>query len=497
MINYVENMTFAEMVDMSSIPAHALARRMHTNTETLEKVLSEAYESARESGKLIVDSDGISFDTGLASITLTKNTDFSSSFPCYLKFTMKDDYRERIFAQKITQLPESLDQVNLITKVMERLNQFVTGAEGEPSEELIARLKDGYLAARQAGAFTQHGAGFTFDTGIQTMRGEPIQAAIKPGIGIWTGTWGMNYVGYENIYTPGFFNSALKEFASLDDTYLTDIASLAKEEKWHFADEQGNPEILRNYISYTFYRLEKEDKICVNSTKDFAAFNTGLPSATYDDIYMCFKRKPGCDDQKWKYAGVCTAKGGSVWKKLIGAFNPLPAPARYFNRKEDVLFDMNKTIYTDAEHIIYDRLHRIPTAFLRPSFLGCERGIELLNSIDNGLAVVESYDELKGIVAENDEIFNDLRERLEQLVSKTVRIIRWNYRLAIPSYYPKGNNMSLLLPLDFMDTGKAQAALVVQMTESGNYMGHTLLNMRHAYLNARLISSQESSWLTA
>ena len=57
--------------------------------------------------------------------------------------------------------------------------------------------------------------------------------------------------------------------------------------------------------------------------------------------------------------------------------------------------------------------------------------------------------------------------------------------------------MSLLLPLDFTNSGNPQAALVVQLAESGVYIGHTILSMKHAYLDARLISSQESSWLIA
>ena len=397
----------------------------------------------------------------------------------------------------MSQLPETLDQVNLTIKNVEILNRLVTGNDENPSDELIDKLKAGYLAAKQNNEFTLYGTDdtrFKFNTGLQTQSGEPIMASIRLG---WNGTWFLNYVGYENTYTPNYFNAAIKEFASLDDTYLADIAALAKQEKWYFGEEGGKLDILQNYIAYTFYRLQKEDKICINSTNDFAAINTGLPSSTYDDIYLCFKRKSGSEDQKWRYAGICTAKGGSLWKKLIGAFNPLPEAAQYFNSKEDILFDMSKSLYLDAEHIIYDRLHRIPTEFLRPSFLSSNRGIELLDSIDNAVNVDACYDELKEIVSENEEIFNDLRERLEQLVNKTVRIIRWNYRLAIPSYYPKGNTMSLLLPLDFTESGTAQAALVVQMMESGNYIGHTLLDMRQAYLNARLISSQESSWLTA
>lgn len=49
--------------------------------------------------------------------------------------------------------------------------------------------------------------------------------------------------------------------------------------------------------------------------------------------------------------------------------------------------------------------------------------------------------------------------------------MRWNFRTAIPSYYPRMNAMSLLLPLCLVDELHADAALVVQLMASGDYQG--------------------------
>lgn len=55
--------------------------------------------------------------------------------------------------------------------------------------------------------------------------------------------------------------------------------------------------------------------------------------------------------------------------------------------------------------------------------------------------------------------------------------MRWNFRTAIPSCYPRMNAMSLLLPLCLVDELHADAALVVQLMASGDYRGQTILTM--------------------
>lgn len=96
----------------------------------------------------------------------------------------------------------------------------------------------------------------------------------------------------------------------------------------------------------------------------------------------------------------------------------------------------------------------------------------------------------------NPRLFRRLRWRLEDAVDVAKRRIRWNYKTAIPSYYPRANTMSLLLPLCLLEDGVADVALVVQLMPSGVYQGQTILTMRQAYMNARLICRPDSDWLT-
>ena len=98
---------------------------------------------------------------------------------------------------------------------------------------------------------------------------------------------------------------------------------------------------------------------------------------------------------------------------------------------------------------------------------------------------------------QNSDIKNSLMNGLEKVINRSVKRNRWNYRLSVPGYYIAKDAMCHLLPLYFSDDDTAQAALVVNRKESGSYTGDTILNLRDAYINARLISSQENnSWLS-
>ena len=72
----------------------------------------------------------------------------------------------------------------------------------------------------------------------------------------------------------------------------------------------------------------------------------------------------------------------------------------------------------------------------------------------------------------------------------------WNYKTAIPQYYPTNNSTSLLLPLALKDEQTIDLALVIEKQSSGNYLGHTVLPLSWAYSNARLITRPDSDWLS-
>lgn len=498
MFNDYETKKFTDLVDPSSSPVYTYAKHIGQSSYDAYVSLSDAFDKAVADKTINCDDDGWSFETEFATILLVRNQDYFSRYERYMRFDMKQvDLLGACESAEEGKLPAYFGEIYLPTSNIERLTKFI----GAPItlESITSALDESYAEAYAKKLFTVHKGSFNFDTSLKTASGETIYVGIKPVSPTADGKiWLLNFVGYRTSMNGVYFSSAIEEFADIkDDKYLSELAALARPEKWYFGDDIKNLEILKNYITYTFYKLQCEEKICVSADGNFAAFNTGLASSSYDDIYMCFTKDDA--DSRLHYAGVCVAAIGPLGKQLVSMFNPLPASAEYITCKEDILYDMSKQLFVDAEHILMDRLHRIPAKFLEMYLQGCPKAKEL---IDEAKMCDESEREaicaeLADVVAEDAYASSILKSALESVVSKTLKMLRWNYRMAIPSYFPKGNAMSLLLPMDFTGEGAPQAALVVKLTESGNYIGHTILSMKYAYLNARLISSQESSWLTA
>ena len=70
-------------------------------------------------------------------------------------------------------------------------------------------------------------------------------------------------------------------------------------------------------------------------------------------------------------------------------------------------------------------------------------------------------------------------------------------QLAVPCYFPTRNVMSMLLPISFSraKNGAPCMALVAERQKNGIYLGRTVLTMRMAYNDARLLCRPSSEWL--
>jgi hypothetical protein len=88
-----------------------------------------------------------------------------------------------------------------------------------------------------------------------------------------------------------------------------------------------------------------------------------------------------------------------------------------------------------------------------------------------------------------------IKRRLEDAKLLAEKRTRWNFKTAIPQYYPRFNTMSLLLPLAIVDDEVVDIALVVTKNPSGSYQGRTVLPLDWAYQNARLVCRPDSDWL--
>jgi hypothetical protein len=73
--------------------------------------------------------------------------------------------------------------------------------------------------------------------------------------------------------------------------------------------------------------------------------------------------------------------------------------------------------------------------------------------------------------------------------------VSWNFKTAVPTYYPIIRELQLLLPICLVSDERVDLALAVEKTPANSYIGHTVLPLDWAYKNARLVCRPDSDWL--
>lgn len=284
----------------------------------------------------------------------------------------------------------------------------------------------------------------------------------------------MNYNSYiecpepEVIFTYMNRNAKIKALNSMEDKYMDiydymywgdynakirELAAKALPEKWSFECKEDYS-ILKNYLNYTFNKLQAENKVIETDT--YCAFNTGLFTKYYLPIYVYGEKykNPSENTAKWFFKGFKD-------KYELGAMDILekfPERADYFSDPSRLVFDWHLDVIINCGHILDDlnTLQRLP------------------DSIKNSDTPLET---LKGVI--------------DTAIQKVIA----NYKLAVPHYYL--GKIQLLIPLYFGNSETPSVALVLDKMKGNYYQASTCLDMKMAYMDARLIAKPESNWLSA
>ena len=287
---------------------------------------------------------------------------------------------------------------------------------------------------------------------------------------------------------------------------LRALADMALPEEWDFRDSADskvkNFYILRQYLKYTFLRLKHEEKILVNDDGTFAAFNTGLLTIHYDDIFACFEKNHDPDSAiPWRFSSFCTEGSRGDGQRITIYFAQPPQPAAYITEVSDPLYDTRCRLAVNYDHILSDNIGRMPLNYLRDV---CNRYPKALAIIDKaakcrfGTAAYNRHMRDLAAFCETQDsalLSERIRSDFKRAIDKATKRIRWDYKTAVPIYYPAYNLLSLMIPLCLNSDNIADVALLVEKTESGNYLGHTILTLPMAYLDARLLCRPSSDWL--
>lgn len=369
--------------------------------------------------------------------------------------------------------------------------------------EVIRELNEDFDKARSEGKIKMFEGKMVFPIRYLKEDNTNIELTLKPSAyeGKKWFLYFVDLISHDKSRKPINPGKQLENFAFLGSwsSFLSELAAKAVDEEWDFPNStRRSYQILIQYVKYTFSRLSREKKVCISSDREFAAFNTGLADNHYDDIYACFVPNAPGSDTEWKFSGFCTAASGGLGKQLVNYFNPLPEPPSYFNRNEDLFYDHTKQLHTDFEHIIIDNIKRLPLQFLYDQFFDTPDARGLVDKIrteSDRYACDAVYEQLKEIITSNSRLFVRIQNRIKDSIDLAQKRVRWNYKTAVPSYFPKRDSMSLMLPLALVDESKPDVALVVELTRSGSYQGQTILTLAQAYIDARLMCRLTGDWL--
>jgi hypothetical protein len=379
---------------------------------------------------------------------------------------------------------------------------------GRAEISLPALIESSYQQARATQAIDFTAGGLMFRLDLPAKNGNPIILSYKRSGAVWELIYIDDSASRDasvdvNHITTSNPAEALEQFAFLGrwEDFLQQLADMALPEVWDFPNsDRKNNYILKKYIQYTFYRVQMEGKVACSKNRGLAVFNTGLVDRHFDEIYACFVPNKG-GASPWLFKEFCVAGHSNLGKQLVRHFNPLPQAASYVSRKEDLLFDVDQDIHCDYDHILIENIDRFPAAFLHNQFYDHPTAMKQMRLIERQPVADErtgpAFDVLRSLIENDMLLYNRLKNRLDDAVLLSMKEIRWNYRSAIPSYYPSRNTMNFMLPLHLTTTDAADCVLVCERTPAGNYQGQTILTCQQAYIDARLICATANLWLNS
>lgn len=239
------------------------------------------------------------------------------------------------------------------------------------------------------------------------------------------------------------------------------LAETAEPEIWSFGkDKESDPyRILRNYFHFTYNRLSEENKISTSECGVYRCINTGLLTKYAQEIIALFSKSLIIDENKkpWHFNGFFI----ETHKNFTSRFSKIPHIANYSNNPADLIFDRNLEIRVKKEHIID-----------------------------------ENFERFESIGYDDKNVINAL---MDSAITKLVKKLERNFKLALPFYYHNSENnekkIQLLVPMYFPNSVKL--AFVLNKLSSGSqeyYEAVTVIPVEWAYMNARTIVKPDEEW---
>lgn len=256
------------------------------------------------------------------------------------------------------------------------------------------------------------------------------------------------------------YNDVFMGTADKYNQKLEILAKMAQPERWTYKKVQDIDayKILRNYIQFTYERIDEENKFFYSKDGNYRCMNTGLLTNYGQEIVAVFAKNEVKGKQPWFFNGFFKETDKFVTTNFAGN----PPLANYFENVDDLIYNSKLELKLKKEHIIDDNFER----FVEAGF--------------SDAALI-------------DVLLDSAKITLEKKLKR-------NFKLALPFYYHNTETderkIQLLAPLYFPGA-PVRLALVLNKIKSENneyYEGVTVLPVELAYMNSRLIVKPDEEW---
>ena len=294
--------------------------------------------------------------------------------------------------------------------------------------------------------------------------------------------------------------SNLKDWAYLGNIndMLTKLVEmdLLDGDKWVYPNglpNYPNYPILFNLLQCTFCRLQYQGKVAYSIDGRHAAFNTGLVNKKYMSVVALFSKNDEGFKSQWIFKAfiIPGQRGGKI---LNQKFKGEIEPASFYDDPSELIYNLKLgSPMIDYEHILAQRVYRLPEKFLEQIFPSTIDVHSCFESV--GEERRQRFEALAKYLRAHDSVYRNMKNRFDDAVEIAMKRTCWNYKTAVPMYYPRFNSIGLLLPLALADEAKIDIALIVNRTPADKYEGVSVLSLDQAYTDARVIARPNSEWL--
>lgn len=246
--------------------------------------------------------------------------------------------------------------------------------------------------------------------------------------------------------------------------------------------------VLHDYIRFTFQRCFEQNRVAQGD--DVACFNTGLLTPNHEQIFGYFRRLR--DNRFEDFHGEWFLHSWAIESSHhLGDFTVLPSMASYWESADDIVFKPSFEVSPQVDHIIVENLERFPAVF------GGSVGEDGVPASLQARGDDDDLDLGSGDLSPADRevpehVLFMLRNLLDGAISRSVRLCKRSYRVAVPQFY--AGRIQLLLPLYLRGASDVDLALTLERV-GDRYRAATVLLPDWAYTHARLLSRPNSEWL--